>query len=357
MKMLPRLHAYFLKQFVTYFLIVTAGLSTFFVLINLIDKLDSLMPYGPSPGDLALFSILILPEHILYLLPMSVLLCIILTFTIASRRREIIAYKASGGDIMKLIVPFIIAGIILSVIDLALSEYIVPMTNKSSNDLIFKIREDKKRPSLQQGNIWVRGKDGNILHAETYIPEQNVLRNVILFSSEGARPTRMITADEAVWTGSAWSMKKAKSYDLISGQISILDHLDATGFTDPDVFSEGVLQPEEMGLVAVLRFRQKLEEAGYRNRKLDVEIMARIIYPLTCLFMLMLGMAISLRKDLGRGIIGVAVGIIISLVYWFVHTFMLSLGFAGVLPPVVAAGFTPLTFGTVSALLLRKIPA
>lgn len=357
MKLLPRLHFYFLKQFLVYFLIVTAGLSVFFALINLIDKLDSLMPYGPSFGSLVLFLLLTLPEYILYLLPMSVLLCIILTFTIASKRREVIAFKASGGNIMKLVVPFLIAGIIISMIDLGLSEYVVPLTNKSSNDLKYKIKEAKKRPALRQGDIWVRGKQGSILHAKTYIPEENVIKDVILFSSDGSRPTQMITADEAVWTGNAWSMRRAKSYDLINGKISVINHLDATGFTDPDVFAEGVLQPEEMGLVDVLRYRQRLAEAGYRNRKLDIEIMSRIIYPLTCLFMLMLGMAISLRKDLGMGIIGVAVGIIISLVYWFIHTFMLSLGFAGVLPPLLAAGFAPFAFGIASTLLLRKIPA
>jgi len=354
---MQRLHSYFLKQFLVYFSIITIGLSLFFALLNLFEKLDSLMPYDPSLGTLALYSCLILPEYVLYILPMSVLLCIILTFTIATKRREITAYKASGGNIMKLTIPFLIAGVIISMVDMGLSEYIVPLSNRSANDLNYKIRVDRKRPTMKQGNIWVRGKHNSILHAKTYVPDENIIKDVVVFSMENGRATRMIMAGEAKWTGSAWSMIDATEIDLISGRTTLLGHTDATGFNDPEIFSRGVLKPEEMGLLEVLEFRNKLQESGYRNRKLDVEVASRIIYPLTCLFMMMLGMAITLRKDLGMGIVGVAVGIIISLVYWFIHTFMLSLGFAGVLPPMVAAGFTPLIFGVASAVLLRKIPA
>jgi lipopolysaccharide export LptBFGC system permease protein LptF len=43
-------------------------------------------------------------------------------------------------------------------------------------------------------------------------------------------------------------------------------------------------------------------------------------------------------------------------VYWLAYTAALSLGYAGILPPVISAWLVPLAFGAVSVYLFTTIP-
>jgi lipopolysaccharide export system permease protein len=355
--LMPALHRYFLRQFVRYFVVLTMGLSIFFSVIHVIDQLDDLVPYHPSAAFMVFYFALVIPKYFLYLLPMATLLCTILTFAIASKKKEIIAYKASGGNIRNLLIPFIITGLLISIVDMASSEYAVPISNQTANDLIYSLKQDKKRLHLQQGDIWLRGHDGTILHADTYIPAGEFMKNVLFISVEQDRPSFAIFADEASWAQGEWILKSAKKYDFLNRRVLALKSVRISGFGDPDVLASGISTPEEMGIVALAEYRNRLEESGFKNKKLDVDILSRIIYPFTCLFMMMLGLSIALRSDVGSGLVGLATGVIVSLVYWFVYTFTLSLGFAGVIPPLASAGSAPLLFAGVSLYMIRKIPS
>ena len=103
------------------------------------------------------------------------------------------------------------------------------------------------------------------------------------------------------------------------------------------------------------KYLGRLEDAGFRNMKLKVEMNSKISYPLVSLFMVVLGISFAAKKSMG-GLIATAVGLLVSILYWLGYTMALSLGYAGILHPFLAAWAMPLSFGAVSAWLFRKIP-
>lgn len=353
---MPVIHKYFLGQFIRLYGAMTVGIALFFSVLHLIDEIDSLSRYNPSLAQLCVYLLLILPKYLLYLLPMSTLICTILVFALAAKRREIIAYKASGGNIRTLLAPFIMMGVLISFADMALSEFAVPLCNRKSNDLVYRLKESKERPSHRQGDIWLRGPSGMILHAESYIEQLNTFRTVIVFTLSQGRTTSVVMAEDAVWQGGRWTLRHAKRYDIQNNTMETLDTLGLSGFESPDIFKGSMPTPEEMGIVELMDYNNRLEMAGYRNKKLSVDILSRMIYPFTCLFMLILGASVSLGRDVKSGVVGIAAGLIISLLYWFIYSFLLSLGYTGVLPPVLSACLAPVMFGVVGLLMLRRVP-
>jgi len=351
-----RFRRYFLKQFIAYFCVVTAGLSIFFAVIHLIDRLDELMPFGPGWRELVVFTFLAVPRYFLYLLPMSVLVCIILTFAIASKRGEVTAYKAVGGDIRGLLIYFAAVGLLVSVLHFVTGEYVVPETARRLNDLEYRIRQKRQRLRLKQGDIWIRGKGGRILHARTYIPAENVLSRVMLVIIMDGRPRAVISAKEAKWNGERWIFRSLRKYDFLNNRVTELDEMAVDGLSDPDVFSRGISTPDEMGILELVDYRNRLEESGFRNTKLDVDIFGRLTYPVTCFFMMLVGMSIALLGNLRSGVLGAGVGVLVSLFYWLLYTFMLSLGYAGVVPPAVSAGAVPLLFTAAGIALTYRVP-
>jgi lipopolysaccharide export system permease protein len=63
-----------------------------------------------------------------------------------------------------------------------------------------------------------------------------------------------------------------------------------------------------------------------------------------------------LRINLGGGLFSAGLGLLLSLCYWFGFTLSLSLGYAGILPPVLAAWIVPLVFGSAAVYLFAKMP-
>jgi lipopolysaccharide export LptBFGC system permease protein LptF len=72
--------------------------------------------------------------------------------------------------------------------------------------------------------------------------------------------------------------------------------------------------------------------------------------------MVLLGISLSMRGKFGRGLFTAGLGLLISVIYWFTYTMTLSMGYAGVVHPLIAAWFMPSVFGAVSIFLFKKIP-
>lgn len=350
------LEKYFLKQFVRYFMVITTGLTMFFSAIHFLENVDSLLPHDPSLLKLVAYFLLILPKYFLYLLPMSTLICSILTFALASKRKEIIAYKASGGNIRKLLIPFAVTGVLISLVNFAFNEYITPLSTEKLKDLEYSVWKGNERLRLKQGNIWMRGERGLIIHADAYISSEKSLREVVIFILRESRPEYVISSNKAEWTGTGWSMKEARKYDFMNRKVTDVRDIQIGGLSDPEVISKEISTPEEMGMGELFEYRKKLRVAGYRSVRLDVDIFSRMTYPLACLFMMLIGFSVSLLGNVQSGILGVTLGVAISLVYGFFHSFMISLGYAGVMAPAVSVGVAPMIFTVLSGVLVQRIP-
>ena len=99
-----------------------------------------------------------------------------------------------------------------------------------------------------------------------------------------------------------------------------------------------------------------MKKSGFRNTKLIVDLHSKISYPLINLFMILLGISLSINRKIGGGLFAAGLGLLISTVYWFTYTLMLSMGYAGVVSPIIAAWIVPIIFGIAAIYLFRKIP-
>jgi lipopolysaccharide export system permease protein len=91
------LQRYYIKEFFKMLGILALGLALIFSLLDLVDKIDEFMPGKPSIGKLLLYAMLNLPKYLYYLLPTALLVCCLFIFSQASRSKELVTVKATGG--------------------------------------------------------------------------------------------------------------------------------------------------------------------------------------------------------------------------------------------------------------------
>lgn len=353
MRTLQRLYV---KDFLRLLILVAVGLSAVFSLLEVIDKIDDFMPGKPSAFSLFLYALFMMPKFLLYILPMSVLICSLFVFSQAFHRKEITALKAAGGRVKKLAYPFAIIGIALSILAFLTSEVIAPDFSRRALELKNRMKGTVRQASFQEGSLWMKGTDGSPVKIDLFSADKMSAQGIDIFIFGKAFLTKRIIAEKGNWNGSIWVLENVTLYDIGTGTIRELLTMDYPQLESPDLFAEDIKKPEEMGISELYRYAQRLKKAGFNNLKLIVDLNSKVTFPLINIFMMLIGISLSARVRLGGGLINAGLGLLISLAYWFSYTFMLSLGYATIIPPALSAWIIPCAFGALSGYLFWKIP-
>jgi len=353
MKIIQRLY---IKDFLKLLSLLAAGLSLIFSLLDMIDKIGSLAPGRSSAADLMLYVSYNIPKYFLYLLPMSVLICSLFTFSQAFRRKEITAIKSAGGRMKTLLYPFIAMGVLLSLFAFITGEFVVPQCSKKASDLKNTLEGKGRKLNITDGGLWLRSKDGSPVRIEIYSGEKRAAKGISIFVLGRDSLIEKILAEKASWDGNAWVLEDVTRYRVETGKIESLKTLVYAGLESPDFFTDELRGAGEMGIVELYRYMQRLKNAGFKNAKLAVDLQSKISFPLVSLFMMLLGISLSLRVNLGGGLFSAGLGLLISLCYWFGYTFSLSMGYAGVVPALLSAWTIPSVFGLLSVYLFAGMP-
>jgi len=347
------LRRYYIKIFLTLYLIISIGLSMMMSGLDLIEKIDELLPLGVTFTNILLYGLYGIPRYLSYVMPFAGLISGLYTLGQASKKKEIISIMAGGGRIKSLLLPFIVIGIMTSLISFALSEFLVPEATISAK----KIRRvgRPKGSFFKEGTIWLRAKDGSIVRMGLYLPEKDSAKKISIFRLKETGLAERIEAETAIYSGGRWLLQNTISYDIEEATIKKSPSLEFPHIEPPTFLEEDVRSPDEMGILELKNYLKKLRQAGLKNLKLEVDMQAKLSYPLINLFMLIIGISFSVRRGLG-GLLAGAAGISISLLYWIGFTVALSLGYAGVIPPQASAWLMPTAFCTIAIYLFLKIP-
>jgi lipopolysaccharide export system permease protein len=352
------LRRYYIKEFLRIFAITGLGLAAVMSAIELIRHLDEFMLHGPTAWELLRFAALLFPRYFLYLMPVAALLCSLYTVGTASRRGEIVAVMASGGRVKRLLVPFVLMGAGLSLMGFVLEEMVVPGCSESARELRGSIRGIPATSTFQSdGAIWLRAEDGSLVKIDFYLEEQGSFKGMSIFRVSGGLLNEIIQAEEARYLPAekSWVLGGVDIYGLQSGEIQSMDEMRYLRLGSPGILEEEARKPYELGIFELSRYLKRLKQAGFKNLRLSVEMQSKLSYPLVSLFMVVLGVSVAARRTLG-GLVATATGLLISVAYWFGYTMMLSLGYTGIVPPVVSAWLLPIMFGAASVFLYSKIP-
>lgn len=364
----------YMKEFLKVLVILGLGIAGIFSIIGLIDKIDEFMPHKPPFGMLMSYTLYSIPKYLHYLMPMAILLSSLFVFSQAIKRKEIIAIKAAGGKMKSVLVPFVAMGAALALFAFILSEAIVPVASKKIHTIKNRIIKKEKGITFKEGTLYMRGKDGSIVRISLYLPDRNISKGVSIFTFDADGLKKRIDAETAEWEGKAWKLKNITLYDVEKGKTTFQKETIYPAIESPKIFQEDMWKVEEMTMLELIKYQRRLSEAGFKNIKLIADISSRLSYPLINLFMLLLGISLSVGdfaeqrllkiisshkiKDstVGSGIISAGLGLLISLLYWFGYSLFLSLGYAGTIPPIIAPWIVPLIFAAVSGYLYNQIP-
>lgn len=348
---------YFLKSFAWSLVLFTAVT----ILVQISADLDMLIDNKVTFSVAAAHYIYRIPAFLVQIIPISALMGSFFTMGMMSRSGELTALKASGISINRASLVLLIFGLLLSLLVLIAGEMLVPRTNENAD----RIKREKilKFPNVEGigGRLSGKSGDGWTIHAGFVDANRGLIRDFIIDKVKGNSIRRRITGKEAVWMGEArWILKESIQRDFDrNGNIIYERALPSPYEIKMEITPQDLLKEykplQQMSISELRRRIKRLKMAHLDSRKEEVELYHRIIFPFSCLILVLLGISPALRAVRGSvPVVGIGISFLVSFLYYGLLAISHALGKNGILPPPLAGGMTNIFFLFLSVLFLLR---
>lgn len=336
------LNRYIITEIVKYFFAALLSVLCIFVAIDYLGTMDEFIS-----ADISLWRAL---QYVLYkvpfistqAMPVVLLMAILIVFGLMSKNNELIIINSSGISIYALVKPVLLVSAISALLLFFLAEQVVPLTMQQSNHI--KYREIRKTAniSIKKENIWIKG-NRRITHIKYFDPASRAIFGFTrYFFDDAFKLVRRIDARKGEYEKDRWILYDAMDQQLNPGtdnyRIRLIESLEEDLQLHPDDFQEIVKKSEEMNFRELQAYVRKVEDEGYDATAYRVDLYAKSAYPFVCIIMGLVGVGLTARRRLNKGLpVSITLGICIGFLYWVFQSFCLSLGYGNVLPPMLSA--------------------
>jgi LPS export ABC transporter permease LptF len=364
--MLKLLDRYLLREMLFPFILGNLGFLVF-ILLLLLGTLSQYFINGMiSPTQVLLLLIYKIPYFLVWALPIALLFAILLTLGRLGHDREIIALQSGGISLRRLILPLLVVGLLLSLIDLWLSDQAAPWGSRQTIQLTNNLFSSGSQPKIRD-KAFFKGTDGRFFYIEHYDQVSNTLNNVLIIdeqtplqvgNSQRTYPA-LITALQATWNGEDWILSNGQVQQLNdAGKVVNTDKFEQmTIHVGLELASFALVQrsSSEMSMGELKQLIDNNTKTGLPVQSLLVDYHMKIAIPSMCLVFALFGAPLGLLI----GPRGRALGIILCVLLVLIYQGLLFwteqiLGYRGDLSPFLGAWLPNILFGLIGLLLCWK---
>jgi LPS export ABC transporter permease LptG len=338
---------------------------TFFELVG--DILRNHIPLS-TVGD---YLINLTPSMLYQIAPLAVLIAVLVTFGVLNRNSELIAMKATGISLYRLVIPIVSIAAILSVSMFLFDEFYLPQANRKQEALRNVIKGRPPQTYLHPEQKWIfgqphTGEPGRIFYYQFFDPDRNEFANLSIFEFDPSTfsVSRRIFAARVFWDteSGSWRFRDGWQRDIEGATVSegSYHEFSQTSFAeiheDPEYFKKENKQAQEMNFGQLDRYIGELRQSGFDTMRLRVALWHKLAYPLVAVVMAVLAIPFALTMGRRGSLTGIAVAIAVALAYWVVDGLFGAMGNVNYLPAPLAAWSSDVLFGLVGGYLLLRTP-
>ena len=367
----PRIiDGYVLREFVGMFLLVLSTFVMLMIIFTFFDLVGDILRNHIALIVVGDYLINLTPSMIYQIAPLAVLISALVTFGVLNRNSEIVAMKATGISLYRLVVPVVSIATVLALSLFAFDQYYLPQANRRQEALRSVIKGRPAQTFLHPEQKWIFGQrpepnePGVIYYYEFFDADSNEFANISVFefNPNTFELTRRIFARRAAWDPvlSNWSFENGWLRDMQGANITNYRPFPHAIFPEihagPDYFKKEALQSQEMNFGQLDHYIRDLRQSGFDTMRLRVALWHKIAYPLVAVVMAMLAIPFALSMGRRGSLTGIAVAIAVALAYWVVDGLFGAMGSVNYLPAAMAAWSSDFLFALIGGYLLLRTP-
>lgn len=342
---------------------------TFVLLMGkILQVMDLMINKGIGFTDIARLILYLLPSFLVFTIPISLLIAILVGLGRLSGDNEWTVLKMSGVSLCQLSFPVACAALVAFLMTLATTIFLVPYGNLASRALLVDMARQKASIGIRE-KVFIDDFQGILLYAERIPAHGDFLEGVLISDSRIGREPSTILARRAHLISNPDTM--VITLRLEDGSTHTVDagltryrkmdfrfydvRLDLASplATEKKNVAKSSTEMSLSELTTTLRNRGLEEQA---LRELTIELNKKLTIPLSCLVFALIGIPLGIRAHRSVRARGFTLGLFLVLVYYLFRLIGEALVETVSLSPILGT-WTPNGIFTAAGILLFSLSA
>lgn len=348
---MPVLFRWIFSGCLTRSLVTMAALLAIYVIIESFDKARYL-GQGLSTGLLVEYMLLKIPFMIAEFMPIIVLVASSLYLIELSRHHEVVAIRAAGLGINKVLMPLLSVATLAAGLSFAIGEWVTPLTNQRL-DNIENVHIQHKQ-SHAHGIQWL--KDGHRFFRLKALQGDHFAMTM-LETDERGNWLRRIDAASATHRHNQWQLSDVHISVPATDQgmqMQALQSMTIASTIGPE--TADLPKPGHMQFLELYHYIDELKQAGLSSGSYTYALHRKLAAPFACLLMVLLASALCLHTGSrnSNASWGLVTAISLGLLFYVIGNAGHLLAGSERMPAAYAAWLPSLVFGGMGLYLLLK---
>jgi lipopolysaccharide export system permease protein len=357
------INLYILKEVAVPFVMILFVLTFVLLMGRILQLMDLMVNKGIGLIDISKFIILLMPSFLMFTIPISMLVAIMIGLGRLSGDNEITVMKASGISMYQLSQPIAAASLIAFIMTAVITLFLVPQGNYATKQHLYNVSKKQASIGIRE-KIFIDDFNGLVIYAET-IPMHGAFMEGVLISD-----TRLTEEPSTIIAQRAYLISDLKALTVTMRLENGSTHTVAAGlsnyrkmdFSTYDVnldiqsalFTEQKLKEKSSSEMTVLELRERLQKTDLEKqhlREVAIELNKKLSIPVSCLIFGLLGVPLGIRAHRSVKSWGISLGAIIVTLYYMLQLGGEALVQTGKASPLLGAWLPNLVFGFIGLIL------
>ncbi|MGD8701962.1 MAG: LPS export ABC transporter permease LptF [Desulfosarcina sp.] len=345
------------------FFINMAFFSFIFLMKQILDITDIIVNNKVGVGPVGLMLVYTMPYFLQYIIPMSVMMAVLMAFLRMSSDNEIMALKAGGVSLYRLLTPVLTFSLLGTLIAGYMTLIGVPSGAERFKSLLIKVATSNLNVSLKERTFNDSFKN-IMLYVNRIDPRSGQLHNVLIEDSRTKGVNNTVVARSGTLFGEPEKM--IYHLRLFDGTINQMDMQNRSSNTvkfdtyDIRLNLKDILatrtpmskRPDEMTLTDLRSYLQKIKGKDAEYYSALLKYYKKFSIPVACLAMGLLAMPLGIQNRRSKKAFGIGLGLVFFLLYYMLLSLGTAFGENGSYPPVIGMWMPNLILGGFGIFLL-----
>ncbi len=320
------LYSYLATEMLAPFFASFLIMNSIFVLVKIIPFLDTVLEMEIGLMDFIRSFSYLFPHMFLYSIPMSAMMGVIISFTRMSADSEILAFKACGISVYKILPPVVMVAAIIAILTSYFSIQLIPAGANAMKQLMYQLAKEKIDKGIKEDRFTVTLGD-LVVYVNKIDKKTNEWKEVWVSDMRGqqtpiitmASTGKMITEMDKMQVtiilrnGSLHKSPKNQSQIVTFDQYTI--HIPL----QPPKYTPGHQTTKTMTMTELVAMTETHGPTAKRGKRALIQYHKRIALPFGCFILALLGLPLGLQAGPGKPATGIPLGLALFVLYYIVY--------------------------------------
>ena len=325
------LYSYLATETLAPFFASVIIMNSVFFLVKLIPFLNVVLELEIGFVDFVRLFLYLFPNMFLYSIPMAAMMGVIISFTRLSADTEILAFKASGISLYQMIPPVLLVSAAIALLTGYFSTVLIPKSEIAMKQLMFQVAKEKIDKGIKE-HQFTEALGDLVVYVESIDKESGQWKNVWVSDMRGQVNPIITMAQSGAMTAQIDKMLvtiilrngSLHRPDAVRSQIISFDKYTINIPLQPPTVLGGEdvtrISSKSMTMTQLQDSASAVGRDTPAGRKMLEQYHKRLVLPIGCFVLSLLGMPLGLQAGPGKKAAGIPLGLAFFILYYILFT-------------------------------------